>query len=130
MTDLATLAATLLANFRTLHIPGSRRGHQPSEDWWAMVKTRRAANRAAYAYRDRIGQQLIEHGYRCFLDRMESDPVGGWRLHIFPVDDAALALLDRLTEGAFGPGDPASFNPERFVSARLLQVIANDTDDP
>ena len=107
MTDLATLAAHLLANFRTVRIPASGRqeGHA---DWWTMVKARGAAHRAAYAYRDRLCQELVEHGCRCFLDRME--PAGGWRLHIFPVDDAALALLDRLTEGAFGPGDAVSLN--------------------
>ena len=126
MTDLATLAAHLLANFRTVRIPASGRqeGHA---DWWTMVKARGAANRAAYAYRDRLCQELVEHGCRRFLDRMECDPAGGWRLHIFPVDDAALALLDRLTEGAFGPGDAVSFNARRFVSERI-HLIANDTN--
>jgi hypothetical protein len=130
MTDLATRAATLLANFRTFHIPGSKRGHQPSGDWWARVRARQADNRAAYACRHQLCQELVGHGCRHFLHRMECDPAGGWRLHIFVADDAALTVLDQLTDGACGPGDPANFDPEKFVSARLPQVIANDTDDP
>ena len=55
----------------------------------------------------------------CFLDRMEPDPAGGWRLHFFMADDAALPLLDELTEGAFGLGDPANLDPEKFVSERI-----------
>ena len=94
MTDLATLAADSLANFRTVRIRPPERVEVPPGDWWAMVKARRSAHRAAHAYRDRLCQGLVEHGYHRFLDRMEPDPAGGWRLHIFPADDAALALLD------------------------------------
>ena len=89
-----------------------------------MVKARRAAHRAAHAHRDRLRQGLVEHGYRCFLDRMEADPAGGWRLHFFVADEAALTLLDELTEGACGPGDPVSFDPERIrVGAHLRHLI-------
>ena len=41
MTDFATLAASLLANFRTIRIPSSEGLEVPSGDWWAMVKARR-----------------------------------------------------------------------------------------
>ena len=68
-----------------------------------------------------------QHGYRCFLDRMEPDPEGGWRLHFFVADDAALALLDELTEGDVGPGDPVSFDPGRFVLERIRHLFENDT---
>ena len=54
------------------------------------------------------------------LHLMEPDRAGGWRLHFFVVDVAALTLLDELTEGACGPGDPVSFNPEEFVSERFI----------
>ena len=126
MTDLAILADTLLGNFRTLHIPGSKRGHQPSGDWWARVRARRAGGLAAYARRDQLRRALVQHGYRCFLDRLECDPAGGWRLHIFLAENAALTLLDELTEGACGPGDPVSFNPEGFLAERLRHLIEID----
>ena len=35
----------------------------------------------------------------------------------FVADDAALPLLDELTEGACGLGDPVSFDAEKFVLA-------------
>ena len=126
MTNLTTLGDTLLANFLTLHIPGSKRGHQPSGDFWAMVRARRAESLAAYARRDQLRRALVQHGYRCFLDRMECDPAGGWRLHFFVADVAALTLLDELTEGACGPGDPVSFNPEGFLAERLRHLIEID----
>ena len=70
---------------------------------------------------------LVEHGHHRFLHHLEPDPAGGWRLHFFVADDAALTLLDELTEGACGPGDPVSFNPEEFVSERLRHLFEIDT---
>jgi hypothetical protein len=128
MTDLATLAATLLANFRTLHIPGSRRGHQSSGDWWTTAKARRAEHRAAYACRDQIRRELVDHGHNRLLHYMEPDPEGGWRLHFFVADDAALILLDELTDGICGPGESVSFDPEEFVSERIGHLIEDDID--
>ena len=125
MTDLATLADNLLANFRTVRIPASER-QEGYADWWTMVKARRAAHRAVHARRDRLCQGLVQHGYRCFLDRMEPDPEGGWRLHFFVSDDAGLALLDELTEGMSGRGDPVSFDPGRFVLERIRHLFEND----
>ena len=92
-----------------------------------MVKVRRDAHRAVHAHRDRLRQGLVERGFRCFLDRMEADPAGGWRLHIFAADEAALTLLDELAEGACGPGDAVSFNPKEFVTERVWHLIENDT---
>jgi hypothetical protein len=127
MTDLATLAATLRANFCSLHIPGSKRGHQLSGDWWATVRAMRAESLAAYAYRDRLRRLLVERGHHRFLHHLEADPAGGWRLHFFVADVAALTLLDELTEGTCGPGDPVSFNPKEFVSERLRHLFKIDT---
>jgi hypothetical protein len=127
MTDLATLAATLRANFCSLHIPGSKRGHQLSGDWWATVRAMHAESLAAYAYRDRLRRLLVERGHHRFLHHLEADPAGGWRLHFFVADVAALTLLDELTEGTCGPGDPVSFNPKEFVSERLRHLFKIDT---
>ena len=69
MTNLTTLGDTLLANFRTLHIPATERGRSHPADCWAMVRARRAEHLAAYARRDQLRRALVQHGYRCFLDR-------------------------------------------------------------
>jgi hypothetical protein len=118
MTDLPTL----LANFRTIHF-------QPSEecfprapthwDWWQAAKARRADRQTVFDYREHLRDALIVHGHCEFLGRVEPDPDGGWRLHLFVADDAAMLLLDRITEGRCGAGDPASFDPEEFVRERL-----------
>jgi hypothetical protein len=126
MTDLADLAADLLANFHTVRIPASER-REDHADWWTRAKARQVERRAAYAARDRLRQGLVKHGYRCFLDRMEPDPDGGWRLHFFVPDDAALPLLDELTEGTVGHGDPMSFDPEEFVLEGIRYLIENNT---
>jgi hypothetical protein len=130
MTDLVTLADILLANFCTVRIPSPDGREEQPTDWWAKAKARRAESRAAHASRDRLLRRLVEHGHHRFLHHLEPDPVGGWRLHIFLADDTVLTLLDELTEGACGPGDPVAFDPEEFVSERLRGLIANDTDDP
>ncbi|MGO9997349.1 MAG: hypothetical protein ACLPKW_06330 [Acetobacteraceae bacterium] len=92
-----------------------------------MVKARRAAHRAVHARRDRLCQGLLERGFRCFLDRMEADPAGGWLLHFFVADEAALTLLDELTEAVCGPGDALSFDAEEFVLQRIRYLIEKDT---
>ena len=127
MTDLASLAADFLANFRTVRIRPPERVEVPPGDWCAMVKARRSAHRAAHAYRDRLCQGLAEHGYHRVLDRMEPDPAGGSRVHIFLADDAALPLLDELAEGVCGLGDALSFDAEKFVLQRIRYLIENET---
>ena len=119
MTDLAHLAATLLANFRTISIPAKNEEPSPSGDWWGAVKARRAEKREVYAYRDHIRGQLVRHGHHRFLHHLEPDQDGGWRLHLLFADGSATALLDEVIEVRSGPGDPANFNPEEFVRERL-----------
>ena len=97
-------------------------------DWWAKATARRADSRAACACRDRLRRLLVEHGHHRFLHHLEPDPNGGWRLHIFAANNAALALLDEVAEGECGPGDPVKFDPNEFVSARLRHLVANDTN--
>ena len=118
MTDFPSLAATLLANFRTIRFPATEECFPRSSthrDWWSAAKARHADRQTVYDYRDRLRNALIAHGHREFLDRMEPDPDGGWRLHLFVADDAAMHLLGEITEGRCDPGDPASFDPEEFV---------------
>ena len=131
MTDLPTLAATLLANFRTIHFPRSEDRSTPPvpgrPDWFATAKARRAERLAVEAYRRQLRQRLHD-GHHRFLDHLEPDPEGGWRLHIFVEDDGALSLLDGITDQECGPGDPVSFDPEQFVMERLGYLNQSDSD--
>jgi hypothetical protein len=120
--DTSALAATLLANFRTIRFPPTEEYFPRSPahwDWWQAAKARRADRRAVFDYRQRLRCELVEHGHRHFLDYVEPDPDGGWRLHLFVTDDAAMLLLDEITEGRCGAGDPARFDPKEFVLAQL-----------
>ena len=122
MTDLPTLAASLIANFWTIRFPSEDRPTPASRSqpvWFQLAKARLAERRAANAYRDRVRRELVAHGYQRFLHYLERDPLEGWRLHILAVDADALLLLDRIADGQIGPGDPADFDPEEFVRERL-----------
>jgi hypothetical protein len=139
MIDPPTLAANLLANFRTIRLPPSKpdgRGTgdcsgqviQSPPDWMTIAKARRADDRAAEACRDRIRRALVEHGHHQFLHYLEPDPAGGWRLHLFVADDHALLLVDEFTDARIVAGAPASFDPEEFVMQRLGRLVWPDSD--
>ena len=122
MTDLLTLAAKMLANFRTIRIPRSEDSSprpQTHSDFWQAAKARMADRRAVYAYRDELRATLIEHGHRRFFDRLEADPEGGWRLHLFFADDDAASLLDEIGGKLCVMGDPVALDPEECVRERL-----------
>jgi hypothetical protein len=121
MTDLTALAATLLAKFRTFRILAPDDHQRPSDDWWMTAKARRGEKLMAYACRDRLRRELTHDGHP-FLDRLEADPDGGWRLHIFVADDSAVAFLDTITQGAYGPGDPTTLDPEELISEQLPRL--------
>jgi hypothetical protein len=118
MTDLTPLAGALLRNFRTVRIPAQDDPQRPSDDWWMAAKARRADKLLAYACRDRLRRELADHSHP-LSDCLEADSDGGWRLHIFVADEAALALLDTITQDACGPGDPVTLDPEEFISDQL-----------
>jgi hypothetical protein len=139
MTDLPTLAATLLANYRTIRVPASGDHSKASEDhcgqptrpppdWFQTVKARRAARRAAEIYRCHLRRELVEHGYHRFFHHLEADPEGGWRLHFFVADEPALSILADINEGQCGPGDPVDFDPEQFVTEHLGRLYGMDPD--
>jgi hypothetical protein len=131
MTAPSSLAAALLANFRTIRVPApvarSGRSGSTAPDWFHVVKARRANRRAADAYRDQIRSQLAEHGHCRFLDHLEPDPDGGWRLHIFVADEPAMSPLADISDGRCGPGDPVNFDPEEFVSEHVGRMERSDS---
>jgi hypothetical protein len=125
ITDLTALADVLLANFHTGCIPAPDDFQRPPDDWCGSAKARRAEIRAAYACRDRLRHELTDHSHS-FLDRLEADPDGGWRLHIFVADEAAVALLDTISQDACGPCDPMTLDPEEFISEHLRRLQCAD----
>jgi hypothetical protein len=128
--DTSALAATLLANLRTIRFPPTEEYFPRSPmhwDWWQAAKARRADRQAVFDYRQRLRSELIEHGHRQFLDYVEPDPDGGWQLHFF-VTDAARLLLDRITEGRCGAGDPARFDPKEFILSQLEERHNQSSD--
>ena len=124
MTEIETLANNLLANFRTIRLPADALPARPNfspTDWWATTKALRAEKRAVYDLRDRLRHILIEHR-QPFIDRLEPDPEGGWRIHIFVLDEDALALINGTDSWHLGSGDPVDFDPEEFVIERLREL--------
>ncbi len=120
--DLSSLAAAFRTNFRTIHFPPSKEPCPQSPghlDWLQAAKAGRADHLAVQDYCRRLRRELIAYGHRRFLTHAEPDPDGGWRLHIFVADDDAMSLLDEITGGRCGLGDPASFDPEAFILTQL-----------
>jgi hypothetical protein len=114
MSDLPTAAHTLLDNFRTIRITVETQSGPPDpagKDWWAVIK---AKNRCEAIRR------ILRQGRHRFIDHLERDPDGGWRLHVFPVDRDAAALLNAI--GDCGPGDPVTFDPGKFVFQSLQEM--------
>ena len=129
MPDLLTLAATLLANFATVRIPRCE-GLQtlPVADLWPRLRGKLRASTVAAemliirCHRQCLHHQLLEQGHCAFFDRIEGGGPDEWRLHFFCLDPFALSALRDVRVGEFGPGDPATFDPERFVLCRLRQM--------
>src|ERR1700722_483278 len=122
MTDLPMRAASLFANFRTIRFPMTEEcvPRSPTHwEWWRAAKAEYTAAQTVHDYRQRLRLDLITHGLRLSLDHVEPDPDGGWRLHIFVADAAAVLLLNGITDERCGAGDPASFNPEEFIRTQL-----------
>jgi len=131
-TGTMTLAATLLANFRTIHFPRSEDRSIPTSttrpDWWAKAKARCADRLAVDTCRQRLRRELVAHDHRRFLDHIEFDPEGGRRLHIFVADDHALSIVAKIAGGQCGAGDPVDFDPEEFVADQLHRLEGFDSD--
>ena len=124
MSDLQTLASYLLANFRTIRLRAEALPVQPNlepTDWWAMAKARRAEKRVVYDLRDRLRRVLNQHHHR-FIDYQEPDAEGGWRFHVFALEEDALAVLEDIDGVRCDPGDPVDFDPEEFVIQRLHEL--------
>ena len=133
MTNLSTLAATLLTNFATIRLPTCER-------LWTWPVSDRSLDLQCKVLEITLGcnrlylrQRLLDDGYRAFFDRLEGDGPHGWRLHFFCLDRSAVTALHDADPGECGPGEPVRFDAEEFVIRRLRQLercgrIAKPTD--
>jgi hypothetical protein len=127
MTDLPTLAATLMANFTTVRIPRCERLWSWPDPWLRrQIKSLSIAlageRLIADCHRHVLRQRLLDAEHRAFFDRIEGGGPEGWRLHFFLLDPSAVVLLCAAGVGECGPGDPTTFNVEEFVMRRLRQL--------
>jgi hypothetical protein len=88
MTDLPTLAATLLANFVTVRTPRRERSGSwldPDPSLRRHIESRSIAlageTLIARCHRTCLRGHLLEHEHRAFFDRLEGGGREGWRLH-------------------------------------------------
>src|ERR1700719_2420090 len=111
MTDLPTLAATLLTNFTTVRIPRRERPcswPDPDLSLRRHIESRSIAlareRLFADCHRHLLRQLLLDDGHRAFFDRIEGDGSDGWRLHFFCFDPSAATVLHAAGIGEAGPG--------------------------
>ena len=121
MTDLPTLAATLLTNFATVRIPSaSGSGHGRSQTRHSAstsIAVDRVGRSSAWAaIASLLRQHLLDDGHRAFFDRIEGDGPDGWRLHFFCLDPRPVTVLHAAELGECGPGDPVTFRRQRNSS--------------
>ena len=140
MSDLPTLAATLLANFATVRIPRCESlwirpcGPTPPRPGTGCCHVRSPRETLIMnCHRQHLQHRLLEPGHRAFFDRIEGGGPDGWRLHFFCLDPAAVSALHDVGVGACDPGKAVTFDPEQFVMHRLpnwsvLGVSTRQTD--
>jgi hypothetical protein len=129
MTDLSTLAATLLTNFATVRLRHCEQlwtwpAEKPSLGLHSNLLeiTLRGQMLILRCNRQYLRQRLLDDGYRAFFDRIGGGGSAGWRLDFFCLDPAAVGVLRDTELGEWGPGDLATFDPEKFVLRRLRQM--------
>jgi hypothetical protein len=129
MTDLSTLAGTLLTNFTTVRL-------RRCEQLWTwpvpdpslrlhcklLQTTVQGQTMILRCNRQYLRQRLLDDGYRAFFDQLKGDGPDGWRLHFFCLDPSAVAVLYGAGLGECGPGAPVRFDAEEFVTSRLSQL--------
>jgi hypothetical protein len=128
MTDIPTLLAVLLANFITVQLPrlspvqGLLNGSPPTRRNRRLATAARADRLIIQCHRTRIRSILADNGHMQFIDRIEADQSNGWRIHFFCLDEAAVELIADASGGTYGSGSPVTFDPQKFVLARLRNL--------
>jgi len=115
--NVLSLTADMVANFVTIVIPAPR--------WtWDRTKVDHDLTLGEIEeYRARFRRELSQHSEARCLDRIETDALGNWRIHFFPLNSEVISILviaaSKLTEVACGAGEAASFDRKEFVASRL-----------
>ena len=121
--DLSTLTPALLTNFITVRFPAIDR---PQTMPKAGERRRLDERLIVWLHRAGIRMALTQAGRRRFLDHMDADPAGRWRIHIFCADQDAISLVAGFTNGVVGPGDPSGFDARAFIEQRLTSLEERD----
>jgi hypothetical protein len=129
MTDLASIAATLLANFATVRIPRCERlwiwpvaDASPRLHATLLASALAGENLIVGYQRQCVRFRLLEAGHCAFFDRTEGGGPDGWRLHFFCYHPATVLVLHDIPVGQCGPGDPVTFDAERFIMHHLRRL--------
>jgi hypothetical protein len=129
MTDLPTLAAILLSNFATVHIPRRESlwtDPKPELPLEAHCRSLAIAIKdgwlIARCHQQHLRLRILEAGHRGFLDRLEGGGPEGWRLHFFSLDPSIVTVLNHAGVGKCSPGAAKTFNAEGFVARRLRKL--------
>ena len=129
MSDLQTLAATLLANFATVRIPrceslwiSSVPYPSPKHRYRLLSRALAGETLIMNCHRQHLQYRLLEPGHHAFFDRIEGGGPDGWRLHFFCLDPEAIGVLYNIGVGKCGPGNAVTFDPEQFVMHRFGQL--------
>ena len=129
MSDLQTLAATLLANFATVRIPrceslwiSSVPNPSPKHRYRLLSRALAGETLIMNCHRQHLRYRLLEPGHHAFFDRIEGGGPDGWRFHFFCLDQTAVSVLYNIGVGECGPGNAVTFDPEQFVMHRLSQL--------
>jgi hypothetical protein len=122
--NLAKLSATMLANHITVRFPidaAALERCQAVDD--AEREYALAAERLPVRFQQMwLRSGLAQAGHRHFLDHLDFHPAEGWRIHIFFADRNAISIVQSITDGAVGHGDPRGFDAESFVRDQLERL--------
>lgn len=117
------IAANLIDNFVTAVFPAARWSWDRTIDYHLTLDM-------VEEYRGQLRRELSRHGEGRCLDRIEIDRLGNWRVHFFPLNVEAVAVLRdavaNLRLAAWGSGEAATFDPREFVLCRLACLEKQD----
>src|SRR4051794_17944591 len=104
--DFTTLATTLLANHVTVRFPRTEyvwtfleRDLDPDVRMKCLGTALRCEELCVRSYRLVLRCGLIDAGHRQFLDRLEGEAHGGWRIHLFLPNEDAVRSVPSITIG-------------------------------
>ena len=128
MTDIPTLLAVLLANSITVQIPRLKPALGLLDEPLSARRIQLLSTAARtdwliiQCHRTRIRSILAESGHIKFIDRIEADQYNGWLIRFFCLDEEAVGLIADACGGGYGSDLPTTFDPQRFILARLRNL--------